>query len=68
VAQTVYTPPYIATLGNRAVFYERIALMLRHLDALDINLVSIVRNGNSTVTITVDKPIADEQLAHLGIT
>lgn len=66
MAQTSYTSPVI-TAGTRRVAYERLALLLTHLDALNINLVSIVRNADNTITVTVASAVPPEQLIHLGL-
>lgn len=57
MAQTSYTTTVAATLANRAEFYQRIAWFLLHCDAYNINVISIVRNADNTVTITASGPI-----------
>lgn len=54
---TTYTSRKAVTLATRAAAYEKLSEILLHLDALNLNLVSIVRNGDNTVSITVSNPI-----------
>lgn len=65
MAQTSYTSTTVITLANRAAAYERAARMLQHLDALNLNLVSIVVNADKTVTVTLNNPVPADQLSHL---
>lgn len=67
MAQFAYTSQVSVTLATRRAAYERLALMLVHLDGLGINLVSIVRNADNTITITTNQAIPAEQLDHLGL-
>lgn len=67
MAQTSYTPTAVVTLQNRKAVYDHLVVFLQHLDAFNINLVSIVRNADNTITITVSSPIAADQLDHLGL-
>lgn len=65
MAQTTYTTTHAVTLATRAIAYERLATFLLHCDAYNINLVSIVRNADNTITITGSGPIT--QAADLAI-
>jgi hypothetical protein len=62
-----YTTTQAVTLATRAAAYERLANVFLHLDSLDLNLISVVRNADNTITFTFDKPISKpEQIPHLG--
>ena len=54
--QYTYTTQPV-TLATRAAAYDRLALFLQHCDAYNINLISIVRNADNSVTITGTPPI-----------
>lgn len=55
--QYVYTSQHAVTLATRSRAYEMLGDMLAHFNSLGINLVSIVRNGDNTITVTIDAPI-----------
>lgn len=65
MAQTTYTSTTVVTLATRAEAYNRAARLLLHLDALNLNLVSIIVNADHTVSFTLNNPISAEQLDHL---
>ena len=44
----------VDTLAKRRIAYQRIASLVLHLHDLDINLLSLVRNANLTVSITTN--------------
>lgn len=67
MAQTSYVSRVAANQQNRDSFYIQLASLLLHLDALNLNLISIVRNPDFTVTVTLNNPIPDGQLLHLGV-
>lgn len=52
-----YLTPPIDTLNKRRIAYERLASLLLHLHNLNINLLSLVRNPDATVTITTNNPL-----------
>lgn len=52
-----YVTPQIDTLNKRRIAYERLASLLQHLHNLNINLLSLVRNPDTTVTITTNNPL-----------
>jgi hypothetical protein len=52
-----YTTTVAVTLATRAQAYEELGDMLGHFHNLGINLVSIVRNADNTITVTIDKLI-----------
>lgn len=60
---TTYTTRRSVTLATRAQAYDKLAEILQHLDALNLNLVSIVRNADNTISITVNNPIRAD---HIG--
>ena len=56
------------TLQNRAAAYEALALFLRHLDPLGVNLSSITYNeATQRIDVVTYNAIPQGQLAHLGI-
>jgi hypothetical protein len=66
VAQASYTTARI-TAQTRKRAYELLGDLCNHLPGLGIDLVSIVRNADNSVTITLTGPVAAEQLEHLGL-
>lgn len=64
---TSYTPKVVVTRANRSRVCDRVATLFQHLDNLNVNLLSLVRNDDGTYTFTFDKPIPAEQLEHLGL-
>lgn len=61
-----YTTPRITAQTKRRA-YELLASLLDHLPNLGIDLVSIVRNADNSVTITLTNPIPADRLDHLGL-
>jgi len=57
MAQTSYTTTHAVTLATRARAYQLLAEFLLHCDAYNINVISIVRNADNTITITASGPI-----------
>lgn len=56
------------TLANRAAAYRALSMFLLHLDALNVNLMSIVYNTTTKlIEITTSAPIPAAQHDHLGI-
>lgn len=56
------------TAQNRAAAYDALAVFLRHLDAFDVNLLSLACNAaTQRINIVTQNSIPAEQLAHLGI-
>lgn len=66
MAQVSYTTPRI-TLQTRKRAYELLGSLCEHLPNLGVDLVSIVRNADNTVTITLTGPLDAEQREHLGL-
>lgn len=66
MAQTSYTTQVITAQTRRAA-YQRLGLLCDHIPNLGVDLVSIVRNGDNSVTITLTGPLPTEQLEHLGL-
>jgi aspartate carbamoyltransferase regulatory subunit len=67
MAQTAYTTPII-TAQTRKRAYAQLGLLIDHIPHYQgIDIVSIVRNGDNSVTITLTNPIPADQLDHLGL-
>lgn len=67
MAQTSYTTQQAVTLATRAEAYRRIGDFLQHLDPLNLNLLSMVLNGNNTISFTLNNPLPQAQADHLGL-
>lgn len=67
MAQTTYVSKQAVTLATRSAAYERIAMFMIHLDALGLNLVSIVRRADNFIEIILNNPLPAEQVDHLGL-
>lgn len=67
MANVTYTSVVAATAQNRARVYESIAVMCAHLIPLGIDLVSISKDVNSFVLVTVTGAISQAQRTHLGL-
>jgi len=65
--QTTYTTQQAVTLGTRAEAYRRIGDFLQHLDPLNLNLLSMVLNGNNTISFTLNNPLPAQHVDHLGL-
>jgi len=65
MAQTTYTSTTVITLATRDEAYKRAARLLLHLDALNLNLISIIVNPDKTVSFTLNNPLSADQLDHL---
>lgn len=46
--------------------FGRLSLISDHMDALDIEVLTMVRDGDE-YTISTDKPIPEDQLEHLEL-
>lgn len=68
MADTTYTPSRQITAQTRVRAYQLLADLLVHLPQLGVDLVSIVRNQDNTVSITLTGPVTASQLEHLGLT
>jgi hypothetical protein len=68
MAQTTYRSQVAVTLATRRRAYERICDFLSHLDALDLNLVSITRDGSNFIVITLSDPLPVSHVDHMGLT
>lgn len=66
MAQTTYTSTTV-TLATRRLAYEKLVIMLQHLDALNLNLQGVVLNANNTVTVTLSGPIPADLLSNLRL-
>ena len=67
MAVTTYTTPRI-TAQTRREAYGRFAALLVHIPYFTgVDIVSIVRNEDNSVTITLTNPIPADQLEHLGL-
>lgn len=67
MAQTTYVSKHAVTLATREEAYERLALFLKHLHPLNLNLVSIVRRADNFVEVTLNDPLPGHQVDHLGL-
>lgn len=68
MAQTAYTTQRV-TAQTRAKAYERLCVLLTHIPHYTgVDLVSIVRNPDNSITITLTNPVPPEQVDHLGLT
>lgn len=67
MAQASHISPRI-TAATRRRAYLALGELLDHIPGLGVDLVSIVRNADNTVTITFTGPIDDAQADHLNIT
>lgn len=65
MARTVYTTPVIAAGGRRAAM-RQLGDLLEHLEPLGLSLVSVVRNADNSVAITLSGPLPTGQIEHLG--
>ena len=73
MANVTYTTQVITAQTRRAA-YQRLASLCEHIPYLkeegtggNINLVSIVRNADNSISITLTGPISAEQREHLGL-
>lgn len=67
MATTIYTTPRV-TAQTRKRAYTLLGLLLDHIPYYQgIDIVSIVRNADNSVTITLTNPIPADQLEHLGL-
>lgn len=67
MAQTSYTTRQI-TVDTRKHAYSRLSQLIDHLPYFQgIDLVSITRNADNTITIVLSNPIPLGQLEHLGL-
>lgn len=64
---TTYTTQQAVTLATRDAAYRRIADFLLHLDPLNLNLLSMVLNGNNTISFVLNNPLPAAQVDHLGL-
>jgi len=56
------------TAQNRKAAYEALGVFLGHLDALDVNLLSITHNAvTKRIDVVTYSTVPAGQLAHLGI-
>lgn len=67
MAQQTYKSIVPATAQNRDQVYEALSIAMLHFVHLGVDLVSLSRDGQNFVLITVTGSIAPEQLAHLGM-
>jgi aspartate carbamoyltransferase regulatory subunit len=64
---TSYTSPRI-TAQTRKRAYALLGLLIDHIPHFQgIDIVSIVRNADNSVTITLTNPLPADQLEHLGL-
>lgn len=67
MTQTTYITPVI-TAGKRRAAYSRFADLFTHIPSFPgVDIVSITRNANNTVTIILTNPLPLDQEAHLGL-
>lgn len=67
MAQTVYRSKVAVTMANRSAAYDKVALLMEHLDVLGLNLVSLTRDANNFIVVTLNAPLPAEQVDHLGL-
>lgn len=68
MAQTVYRSKVRATVANREAVTLRACDLLIHLLTFDINLVSIVRDVDNFLIVTLSGPLPNAaQVDHLGL-
>lgn len=67
MAQTTYVSKVAVTMQTRAIAYERLSLLLQHLEPLNLNLVSVVRRADNFVEVTLNNPLPANQIDHLGL-
>lgn len=67
MANTTYTIPMSRLTGAlRKTGLQQFANMLAHLDAYNIDLVSVGRQG-ANVNIVLSDPVPADQLEHIGL-
>lgn len=59
-----YTTPRV-TVGTRKRAYELLADLFAHLPNLGVDIVSVVRNSDNSITITLTGPLSADQREHL---
>lgn len=62
----IYTTQPITAQTKRKA-YQLLGSLCEHLPSLGVDLVSVVRNGDNTVTITLTGALSAEQRDHLGL-
>lgn len=67
MAQTVYRSKVAVTMANRSAAYEAAASLMVHLDRLGLNLISLVRDANNFIVVTLNAPLPAGQVDHLGL-
>ncbi len=65
--RSTYTSTIAITAATRSARYHRLALLISHLDGINLNLVSARVTGNNMISVTLDNPIPDAQFAHLSL-
>jgi hypothetical protein len=68
MAQTIYQSKVAVTMATRSAAYEAAASLMLHLDHLGLNLISLVRDTNNFIVVTLNAPLPVEQVDHLGLT
>lgn len=67
MAQTSYTTQVI-TAQTRKAAYRKLGELIDHIPHFPgVDIVSIVRNGNNSITITLSNPLSADQAVHLGL-
>lgn len=67
MAQTVYVSKVAVSLATRTAAYNALRTLIHHLDAFDLNLISIVRRADNFIEITINNPLPVGQADHLGL-
>jgi hypothetical protein len=62
-----YTSTATVTQANKHIAYERLYTLLCHLESFGVDLLSVVVNGDKTVSITLTGAVPADQLAHVGL-
>lgn len=68
MAQTTYTSNQAVTLQNRAAAYNRIGALVKQLDALNLNLISVTRDASNFVIVVLNNPLPASKRIQLDLT
>jgi hypothetical protein len=67
MAQTTYTSKVAVTQQNKLKAYEMLTVLIQHLPSFGVDLVSITRDANNFVIVTLTGDIPVDQLDHVGL-
>lgn len=67
MANTVYMSKAPVNAQNKARAYEALCVLIAHLQAFGVDLVSLSRDVNGYVIVTLSGPVPSNQLDHVGL-